>query len=70
MQAMMEEFKQWCGLPSVQGVIDGTRIFISKIIYFPKDYFYHKIRGYSIILILLLIVRKDLKIFCRSFREG
>ncbi len=66
----MEEFKQWCGLPLVQGAIDGTRIFMSKTIYFPKDYFYHKIGGYSIILMLLLIVRKDLQIFFRSLREG
>jgi hypothetical protein len=69
MQDGMEEFKQWCGLPSIQGVIDGTHISISKPIYFPKDYFYHKIEGYSIIL-MLLIVRKDLQFFCKSFREG
>jgi hypothetical protein len=44
MQAMMEKFKQWCGLPLVQGAIDGTHISISKPIHFPEDYFYHKIR--------------------------
>jgi hypothetical protein len=69
MQVVMEKFKQWCGLPSVQGAIDKTHISIYKPIYFPKDYFYHKIRGYSIVLMLLLIIRKDLHIFCRSLRE-
>jgi hypothetical protein len=64
MQVVMEEFKQWCGLPSIQGAIDETHISISKPIYFPKYYFYHKIGGYSIVLMLLLIVKKDLQFFC------
>jgi hypothetical protein len=54
----MEEFKKWCGLLSIQGVIDGTHISISKPIYFPKDYFYYKIGGYSIILIFVLDCKK------------
>jgi hypothetical protein len=27
---VMDEFKQWCGFPSVQGAIDGTHISIFK----------------------------------------
>jgi hypothetical protein len=30
---------------SIQGVIDGTHIYISKHASFPKDYFYFKIGG-------------------------
>jgi hypothetical protein len=29
-QVFMEDFKQFCGLPNVQGAIDGTHIIIFK----------------------------------------
>jgi hypothetical protein len=36
--------KKWCGLPNIQGAIDGTHVSISKpIIIFPKDYYHHKL---------------------------
>ncbi len=35
MKYIMEDLKVWCGLPSVQGAINGTHIFISKPSYFP-----------------------------------
>jgi hypothetical protein len=27
---IMNDFKLWCGLPTIQGTIDGTQLFISK----------------------------------------
>jgi hypothetical protein len=40
-QVFMEDFK--CGLPNVQGAIDGTHIIIFKpLTPYPKDYVYHK----------------------------
>jgi hypothetical protein len=42
--------RDWHGLPSVHGTIDGMHIFISKPnITFVEDCYYHKIRGYSIV---------------------
>jgi hypothetical protein len=50
MQNMMLDFKDWCGLPSMQGAIDGMRIFIPKPNSpFAKDYYFHKIGGYFIV---------------------
>ncbi len=46
----MTKFKNCYGMPSVVGVIDGTHIAITKPFdVFAKDYYYHKIRGYSIV---------------------
>jgi len=45
-QVFMEDFKQFCGLPNVQGAIDGTHIIIFKpLTPYPKDYVYHKTEG-------------------------
>jgi hypothetical protein len=42
MQVVMEKFKRWCELPSIQGVIDGIQIVTTKPIgAFANDY-YHK----------------------------
>lgn len=30
MQVVMFDFKTWCGMPSIMGVINGTHIFVSK----------------------------------------
>jgi hypothetical protein len=46
----MDIFQQMCGFPSVQGAIDGTHIQISKPkTIFLEDYYYHKIKGDSIV---------------------
>jgi hypothetical protein len=47
---VMNDFKLWCGLPSVQGAIDGIHLLISKpFMPFLEDYYYFKYGGYSII---------------------
>lgn len=47
MQNMMLDLKDWCGLPSMQGAIDGMRIFIPKPNSpFAKDYYFHRIGWY------------------------
>lgn len=44
-------FKQWSHMLGVQGAIDCTHIHIVKPrILYPKDYYYHKTGGYSIIV--------------------
>ncbi len=50
----MEDFKQFCGLPNVQGAIDGTHIIIFKpLTPFSKDYVYHKTKGIRLLHKLL-----------------
>jgi hypothetical protein len=50
MQAMMTKFKNWCGMPNVMGAIDDIHIAITKAFdVFAKNYYYHKIEGYSIV---------------------
>jgi hypothetical protein len=34
----MLDFKNWCGMPSVQGAIDCTYIAISKPVAYLEDY--------------------------------
>jgi hypothetical protein len=42
MQAVMQGFKSFCGLPNIQGAIDGMHFSISKFVgSFSEDYFYH-----------------------------
>jgi hypothetical protein len=50
MQAILFDFKNWCGMPSMMGAIDGTHILIAKPfgVYF-KNYFFHKTWGYSVV---------------------
>ncbi len=53
-QVFMEDFKQFCGLPNVQGAIDGTHIIIFKpLTPYPKDYVYHKTEGIRLLYKLL-----------------
>ena len=44
----MQDFFDFCGLPSVAGAIDGTHIHIRKPFVSPQDYFYFKSGGYTI----------------------
>jgi hypothetical protein len=40
----MEDFKQWCDLLNMQGVIDGTHVLISKpFISYLENYYYHNL---------------------------
>ncbi len=50
MQPIMFDFKNWCGMLSKMGALDGTHISIAKPynVYY-KDYFFHKTRGYSVV---------------------
>ncbi len=45
----MEKFMKLCGLPSVQGAIDGNHLSILKPQRaFVENYYYHQIGGYNI----------------------
>jgi hypothetical protein len=47
---VINDFKLWCGLPSIQGAIDGTHLLILKPpMPFLEDYYYFKYGGYSIV---------------------
>jgi len=49
-QIIMVDFKTWCGLPSMQGAIDGRHVSIAKPLEpFAEDYFYHKTCRYNIV---------------------
>jgi hypothetical protein len=61
MQNMMLDFKDWCGLPSMQGAIDGTQIFIPKPNNpFAKDYYFHRIGWYFIVYQTIIDAKKHL----------
>jgi hypothetical protein len=50
MQAIMQGFKSFCGLPSIQRAIDGMHFSNSKLVGpFSEDCFYHKTCNYSIV---------------------
>lgn len=50
MQTIMTDFYDWCGLPSVQGAINGRHVFIAKpSTPFVKDYYHHKTSGHNIV---------------------
>jgi hypothetical protein len=50
MQAIMQGFKSFCGLPSIQRAIDGMHFSNSKLVGpFSEDCFYHKTCIYSIV---------------------
>ncbi len=49
MQVVMEKFKGWCELPSIQGVIDGIHIATIKPIGVFANYYYYKTWSYNII---------------------
>jgi hypothetical protein len=49
--------KKWCGLPNIQGAINGTHISILKpIILFPKDYYHHKLGDIPLLFRLANVV--------------
>ncbi len=51
MNVVMEGFGHLFGLSNVDDAIDGTHIKIPKPkTTFPEDYYYHKTRGYSIVV--------------------
>ncbi len=51
MHVIMFDFKNWCGLPSMMGAIDGTHSFERKPSNaFPKDYIYFLKKGYNIVV--------------------
>jgi hypothetical protein len=45
---VMNDFQQFCALPTVAGAIDGTHIHIRKPYVSPEDYFNFKSSGYTI----------------------
>lgn len=62
LNVVMESFKQWNGLPSVHGAINGTHILISKPqTIFPEDYYYHKQTVILLLLKLSYIVIKNVR---------
>jgi hypothetical protein len=43
-------FKNFCNLPSVHNVIDGTHFSITRLACpFSEDYYYQKTRGYNLV---------------------
>jgi len=63
MQNVMAILKACCGLPSMQGAIDGCHFKIVKpTSAFVVDYFYHKTRGCSIIAQAMVDNRKQFNI--------
>jgi hypothetical protein len=55
----MLDFKAWCGMRSVHGAIDCTHIRISKSKDFPKDYYYYKTGGYTVVAQAVVDSRKQ-----------
>ncbi len=49
MQVVMTKFKNWCGMLSVVGAIDGTHIAITKHFGAFAENYYYQIKGYSIV---------------------
>jgi hypothetical protein len=47
----MENFKKWYKLLVMQGAIDKIHNHVIKplCVFFPKDYYYHKINGFNIV---------------------
>ncbi len=59
MQAVMFDFKNWCGMPNVMGAIDGTHISMAKpSSAYYKDYFFHKIRRYNVVAQIMVNNKK------------
>jgi hypothetical protein len=64
MEDVMLEFKELCGLPSMQGVINYRHISISKPKFdFDEDYYFHKIGGYSIVAQVVDVRKKFIDIY-------
>jgi hypothetical protein len=50
MDVVMEDFKQFCGSPIIHEAIDNAHILIFKpLTPYLAYYFYHKMKGYSIV---------------------
>jgi hypothetical protein len=58
MRQTMLDFKAWCSMPSVQGMLDCTCITISKPSAFPEDYWYYKTGAYSMVAQAVVDVKK------------
>jgi len=58
MKLVVDEFQTWCGLPNVQGAIDGIHIFIVNPFAYPKDYYYRKSNGYSVVAQVVVDCKK------------
>ncbi len=58
MSFVMEGFKNWCGIPIVQGAIDGIHISIVKPTSYVENYYYHKTYGYSIVAQMIINCNK------------
>jgi hypothetical protein len=57
--SVMENFKQWCGLPSMHKAINGIHIIIFKpITFFLQDYYYHTMNKYSIFVQIIVNCNK------------
>ncbi len=41
MQVVMFDLKNWCGMPNVMGVIDGTHISITKPFHYKNSWFFN-----------------------------
>ncbi len=77
---VMDEFKQWCGLPGAQGTIDGTHISILKSQggFASYYYYYHKTWGYVAqvivdcnkkIIDLFMGLLNDMMVLCKSYLD-
>jgi hypothetical protein len=55
---LVDEFQAWFGLPNVQDAIDGTHIV--KPSTYPKDYYYHKFGGYSVVAQAIINCKKTI----------
>jgi hypothetical protein len=55
----MFDSKNWCGMPNMMGVVDGTHISITKqsCAYFEKKFF-HKTGGYNVVAQLVVDSQK------------
>jgi hypothetical protein len=58
MKLVVDEFQAWFGLPIVQDAIDGTHIV--KPSTYPKDYYYHKFGGYSVVAQAIINCKKTI----------
>jgi hypothetical protein len=54
----MMDFKSWCRMPYVQGVLDCTHIAISKPLEYPEDYWYFKTGAYSMVAQAVVDIKK------------
>jgi len=58
MKLVFDEFQAWFGLPNLQYAIDGTHIV--KPSTYPKDYYYHKFGGYSVVAQAIINCKKNI----------